>query len=171
MKFGYQKIVLSFIFAITVFMVSGCKFMDDEKKSNAATMKVSVSSQEEFSKLPSKCRAINDPYGSNFDWKAVTSNEELEACLLKLARNLQHGERMVDWLERQGFHNVSFHSSTPGVAVVNAQWRQTKSGAVMPFEPNFSLWEHWITKDSSYDISVRYDDGYPHSSSAGHRLN
>ena len=60
----------------------------------------------------SNCAALNDLHGESFDWTIINSNEQLQGCLLTLAKNLESLEMMSDWLVAQGFSNV-FVMSVP----------------------------------------------------------
>jgi len=120
--------------------------------------------------LSSSCSAINESNGIDFNWGALKSNSELEVCLLKLANFLGSVGEMEKWLKQQGFRQVRPRSSIPGRVLLEGQWDAELSEKPMPFIPDFSLWERFVTKDKIYDVSITYIDGIPTNSRASHRI-
>ena len=116
------------------------------------------------------CLALNDAYGSDFDWSVVNSNEDLEACLLALAKKLQSKEAMIRWLRTQGFSNV--HAYPTGVdrnEIIWAEWSVEQSGSPMPFKPDWSLPKVWFMKRYTYAVSVSYNGELAQSANAIHQ--
>ena len=122
------------------------------------------------SERPAKCPALNDPYGSDFDWTAINSNEDLEMCLSELAENLTSIDRMAKGLETQGFTVVeNYETGLRGVQVIWAEWDDKQENGAMPFDPDWSILKEWFLSRYSYAVSIRYTDGKPNRVIAQHQ--
>ena len=125
--------------------------------------------QTTHNKLPATCPALNDPYGTDFDWSEISSDDMLEVCLLKLAKNLESPDKMAAWFKEQGFFGVKSHSFEPQQVSLFAHWNLERSGSHAPFNLNWwEFWIEWINRDNLYSAAVIYRNGVPYETTAAY---
>lgn len=114
------------------------------------------------------CKAFRTLDGSDFDWKAISSDEQLKDCLLELARALETGDHMAEWFRHQGFDRVTFHSTgVPGRKLVEAGWTPEKHKHIRPYSTLWFNMTDWLNYAYAFTCSVEYRDGHPIKTHAG----
>lgn len=127
------------------------------------------SENRELKSMQLGCTALKDPYGENFDWGEVKTNEMLEDCLLELAKNIGSIEGMVGWLSQKGFTVSENHRIIiNGRRVVWADWG-AKNSESMPFDPNWSYVRKWYFTGYPYAVSIEYVNEVPWRAIAQHQ--
>lgn len=112
------------------------------------------------------CDALKKHDGSNFDWSAIESDDNLEFCLIELAYNLKNIESMTAWLKNQGFSKVSTVSNNENHTYLNAIWIVTESQEQVPFYSSLPFFKRIFTSRKNYVVQVVYIDGVPETSTA-----
>lgn len=81
----------------------------------------------------SSCVALGD--AGAFDWSKISSDIDLEKCILSVSRQLKSADALSDWMRSQGFEVADVYDTVPkGGKHVSAVWDGELNKSIYPYD-------------------------------------